>query len=186
MDIETDSSGNWTTLLSNGGSITSWSRRDIDLSQYADSTIRIRFRLTSNYSGQYQGWYIDQINIYTPDYKTLTIQISGSGTTTPSEGSTLIERRIPTPIMATPSADYRFKNWTIISENATISDINAVNAAVTITEDATIQANFIAGTVYPITSNESTYNFTTHYYEIQPSNGVRFIFTAPEAGSVIY
>ncbi len=102
------------------------------------------------------------------------------------EGSTLIERRIPTPIMATPSADYRFKNWTIISENATISDINAVNAAVTITEDATIQANFIAGTVYPITSNESTYNFTTHYYEIQPSNGVRFIFTAPEAGSVIY
>ncbi len=184
LEIEVNNSGTWTQLRSRiSGSSTYWKINNIDLSQYADSTVRIRFRLTTDGSITSYGWYIDQLNISTPEYKILTVQISGNGTTSPAAGITQVETGVSTSITATPNTGYRFKSWTLQSGNATISDTNSASTTVSITNNATIRANFIAGTVYPITSTAATYNFTTHYYDIQPSNGVRFSFTAQQAGN---
>jgi VWFA-related protein len=85
--------------------------------------------------------------------------------------------------LAIPSAGYRFKSWALQSGNATISDTNAASTTVFITEDVTIGASFIPGTVYPVNIAPDTFNFTTHYYEISPSSGVRLKFIAPFAGT---
>ena len=73
---------------------------------------------------------------------------------------------LPLPMAATVSIIGLF-----LSGEATISSLTSQSTFVTISSDATVQANFSKGTVYPITSSPSTYNFTTHHYEIQPSNG---------------
>jgi len=184
LEIEVNNSGTWTQLRSRiSGSSTYWKINNIDLSQYADSTVRIRFRLTTDGSITSYGWYIDQLNISTPEYKILTVQISGNGTTSPAAGITQVETGVSTSITATPSTGYRFNNWTIVGGTAMIASPSSQSTNVTLSTDATIRANFIAGTVYPITSTAATYNFTTHYYDIQPSNGVRFSFTAQQAGN---
>lgn len=183
LEIQVNNSSNWIQLFSSSATSTIWSQRTVDLSQYAGSDVRIRFRLATDGSVVRLGWYIDQIKIYTPEYRTLTMQSSGNGTTTPATGNTQIEAGIPTPITATPAAGYRFNNWTVQSGNATIATPTSQATNVTIASDATIQANFVAGTVYPIANSTTTYNFTTHYFDVQVANGVRFSFTAPAAGN---
>ena len=111
----------------------------------------------------------------------LTVTSDGNGSINPS--SVILNAAKSQPIIATPYGGYRFDNWTVLSGEATISSLTSQSTFVTISSDATVQANFSKGTVYPITSSPSTYNFTTHHYEIQPSNGVRFSFIAPQAGN---
>lgn len=50
-------------------------------------------------------------------------------------------------------------------------------------DDAAVAASYSKETIYSITSSPTTYNFTTHSYDTLPSNGVRFSFTAPQAGN---
>ena len=183
LEIQVNNSSNWIQLFSSSATSTIWSQRTVDLSQYAGSDVQIRFRLATDGSVVRLGWYIDQIKIYTPEYRTLTMQSSGNGTTSPATGNTQIEFGMATPITATPAAGYRFDNWTVQSGNATIASPTSQTTNVTITSDAVIQANFTAGTLYPITTTSATYNFTTHYFDVQVANGVRFSFTAPAAGN---
>jgi len=152
-----------------------------DLSSYKNSNIRLRFRLTSDGSGNYAGWYIDQIKIYSPPHKTLTVNKSGNGSTTPA-GTVNIEPSTPYSIIATPAGGNRFSSWTVESGSASFADPNSASTTVQITNDATIRANFIPGIIYPITTTTTKYNYTTNYYEISPTGGVRFKFIAPSAG----
>jgi hypothetical protein len=57
--------GDWQTVSNPiTGSSQAWSQSGVDLSAYADSTIRIAFYFTSNFDGTvYRGWYIDDIRI---------------------------------------------------------------------------------------------------------------------------
>lgn len=43
-----------------------WQLATVDLSAYADQAVLLRFRLTSSYSGQGEGWFIDDITIGSP------------------------------------------------------------------------------------------------------------------------
>jgi len=56
--------GDWQNILSeiNGWS-TVWSQVCLDLSEYAGSNIRIAFYMTSTYSANDNGWYIDDVEI---------------------------------------------------------------------------------------------------------------------------
>ncbi|NLW31353.1 MAG: VWA domain-containing protein [Fibrobacter sp.] len=183
LEIEKDNSGTWTSLrTSANGQNTTWNSRSYDISTYRNSSIKIRFRLTSDGSVVRQGWYIDNVLVFTPETKTLDVTNDGNGTTTPS-GSTSIETNSPYSILASPNTGYRFDKWTVESGNATINDTLAYSTNVSITNDAVIKANFKPCTVYTITSTATRYNYTTHYYQNNPSSGVRFKFTAPAAGA---
>ena len=183
LEIEKDNSGTWTSLrTSANGQNTTWNSRSYDISTYRNSSIKIRFRLTSDGSVVRQGWYIDNVLVFTPEIKTLDVTNDGNGTTTPS-GSTSIETNSPYSISASPDTGYRFDKWTVESGNATINDTLAYSTNVSITNDAVIKANFKPCTVYTITSTATQYNYTTHYYQNNPTSGVRFKFTAPAAGA---
>ena len=46
-----------------------WSQVQFDLSDYKTSTVLLRFRLNSNNGGEYDGWYIDNVEIKELDTK---------------------------------------------------------------------------------------------------------------------
>jgi VWFA-related protein len=183
LEVEQNGSGIWNQLLSSSSSTSAWSVRQFDLSTYRNSTIRLRFTLTSDGSVVYPGWYVDDIRIYHPITSMLTVAATTGGTTSPT-GSVAIETNTPQSIVATPATGYRFDNWTVTSGSATIASSTSYSTTVSITSNAAIRANFSAGTIYPITSSDATYNYTTHYYTgTTPGNGVAFSFTAPATGS---
>ncbi len=61
LDISTDGGGSWTTLASYSGHDATWRNEAFDLSGYAGDTVVIRWRLTSDGSINYPGWYIDDV-----------------------------------------------------------------------------------------------------------------------------
>ncbi|MCX8173684.1 MAG: M14 family zinc carboxypeptidase [Thermoplasmata archaeon] len=62
VEVSTDGS-TWQTLAKYTGNLTSWTMASFDLSGYAGLSIKLRFRLYSDYSVNYDGWYIDDISI---------------------------------------------------------------------------------------------------------------------------
>jgi hypothetical protein len=131
----------------------------------------------------YSSSYTNNFNIRYTTMPTLSVTNDGHETTSPS-GSIAVSAGVARSISATPSSGYRFCDWSVTSGSATIEDATAYSTNVTITDDATIQANFITGVVYSISNTDESYNFTTHYYNgTSPDAGVAFRFTAPSAGS---
>jgi carboxypeptidase T len=57
------------------GTQTTWVEEQMDLSPFANRTIKLRFRLTSDGSVQGDGWYVDDIRVlaYTPNYDTALV-----------------------------------------------------------------------------------------------------------------
>jgi hypothetical protein len=76
---------------------------------------------------------------------TLTVTSGGNGTTNPS-GATLVTKSAATAISATANTGYSFDIWTVTSGAATFENANSANTKVTITEPATIRANFTVAT----------------------------------------
>jgi carboxypeptidase T len=90
VEVSTNNGSNWRSLqglythLGSGdgtqtatdwgldGTQTTWLQEQMDLSAYANRTIKLRFRLTSDGSVQGDGWYVDDIRIlaYSPNYDT--------------------------------------------------------------------------------------------------------------------
>lgn len=77
-----------------------------------------------------------------PRVYTLTIQVSGSGTTNPAPGNTQVTENTDFPITATPGNRYHFVNWTVITGSATVANPSQASTTVRIASAATIQANF--------------------------------------------
>ena len=63
VEISTDNGATWTILRTYTGSGTTWTQENIDISAYTGPNVRIRFRLTSDYSLIYAGLYIDDVVI---------------------------------------------------------------------------------------------------------------------------
>lgn len=66
VEVSTDGGQTWTELArytspGTGGSPVGWEQPTISLDAYAGRVIRLRFRLTSDGSVQYPGWYIDDV-----------------------------------------------------------------------------------------------------------------------------
>ena len=66
VEVSTDGGQTWTELArytspGAGGSPVGWEQPTISLDAYAGRVIRLRFRLTSDSSVQYAGWYIDDV-----------------------------------------------------------------------------------------------------------------------------
>lgn len=79
---------------------------------------------------------------FTPITYTLNINNDGHGTTSPT-GNVVVNHGVSTAISATPSAGYQFLNWSVISGNATIANVNSASSSVILSSgDASVRANF--------------------------------------------
>lgn len=58
--------GPWTTVTQYHGTLASWTQATVDLSAYAGQDLALRFRLTTDVSLTYDGWYIDDVEIVGP------------------------------------------------------------------------------------------------------------------------
>jgi bacillopeptidase F (M6 metalloprotease family)/subtilisin family serine protease len=68
VEITTDGGAHWTELArytapASGGRPVGWETPMIDLTPYAGNTVQIRFRLQSDSSVNYPGWYLDDVTV---------------------------------------------------------------------------------------------------------------------------
>jgi len=73
-------------------------------------------------------------------YYTLTIWVTGGGSTDPADGEHMYPEGTLVPITAIPAAGYEFVNWT--RDVNTIADVNAATTTITMDGNYSIQANF--------------------------------------------
>ncbi len=183
LEIEQNASGVWNQLFSTGSSNTVWTQEKYSLSTYRNSSIRLRFTLTSDVSVVNPGWYVDNIKIYHPVQCSLTVNAGTGGTSVPT-GLIPVDTGIAQTITATPTLGYRFANWTITSGSPTIANSSNYSTTATLHSNATVQANFTPGQINTISGSDVSYNFTTNYYTgVDPSGGVAFSFTPSTSGS---
>ncbi len=88
---------------------------------------------------------------------TLTIGVSGNGTTDPPAGEYIYAEGTVVAITATPDEGWQFDSWT-----GEVANPNAASTTVTMDKNKTVTANFSQGEdiTAPIISNISTFNIT--------------------------
>ena len=95
-----------------------------------------------------------------------------------------------TKIYAVPDTDYVFDHWEVSSGTCSIRDTKKETTLVyDVKTDCKVNAVFVPGTIYTITSTPTQYNFTENTYAKKISSGhsgVRFTFTAPSDGSYTF
>lgn len=78
-------------------------------------------------------------------YYTLTLVVSGNGSTSPSVGQHTYAGGTVVPITAFPADGYRFVIWT--GSVGTVANVIAATTTITVNADYSIKANFEGGTV---------------------------------------
>ncbi len=63
VEVSTDNGSTWSIINTITGEEPNWNIERIDLTAYVGYTIGLRFRLTTNSSVVYDGWYIDDVSI---------------------------------------------------------------------------------------------------------------------------
>ena len=64
VEVTKDSGATWQTVFEKFGDVTSWTRKSIQLdASYAVSDFQFRFYFKSDGSGQYAGWFIDDVAV---------------------------------------------------------------------------------------------------------------------------
>ena len=66
IELSTDGGTNWSQLTSFNGQSAGWILYSTTLNYPTGTEIKLRFRLETDYSVTYEGWYVDDIRIYDP------------------------------------------------------------------------------------------------------------------------
>ena len=84
-------------------------------------------------------------------FYTLTVGVTGSGTTIPTAGSHTYGAGSVISIVATPAAGYHFVRWS--GDTGTVANVNAASTTITMSDDYSVIANFreTAVTYYTLT-----------------------------------
>ena len=86
-------------------------------------------------------------------------------------------------ITATDNLGSKFSHWEKISGNCTIIDSTTRFTNVVVNSECHVRATFVPGVIYSVTTKEKDYVMAKNYYSRNPSEGVRFMFVAPNDGS---
>ena len=87
---------------------------------------------------------------------------------------------------ANTGSGQRFDHWAKASGKCTILDSTDRFTRVILKGDCKVRAYFRDGIIYPVTDKPAAYTAAEHYYEVQPSSGVRFKFVAPSTGTFVF
>ncbi len=98
-----------------------------------------------------------------------SIEIDAFGTSGPEP----VQHGTPVAITATSGTDYDFDRWTVVTGTAVIDDATAAQTSVTLTADATVQANFVDenAAAAPTVSGPSLTNDNTPTWTWTPGGG---------------
>ena len=89
-------------------------------------------------------------------------------------------------INAYANSGQRFDHWAVASGKCSILDSTDRFTSVVLKGDCKVKAYFRDGIIYSVTDKPTAYSTAKHYYEIDPTNGVRFKFVAPSAGTYVF
>jgi hypothetical protein len=64
IEISTDGGGTWNSLSTFNGTSGNWVQYSTSLDYPVGTLVNIRFRLYTDYSVTYEGWYVDEIRVY--------------------------------------------------------------------------------------------------------------------------
>ena len=76
VKISTNGGVSWTELSSRSGS-SDWRQTTVDISSYADQTVKLGFHFTSDGSSAYSGWYVNNIQIILEEPEALEATLVG-------------------------------------------------------------------------------------------------------------
>jgi subtilisin family serine protease len=90
VEISIDNGSTWTQIKSFTGTISSWSKETIDLASYVGKNVRIRFKVITDSSVNYNGWNIDDITVLGSGTASGWLKLSSTGGTIQPNSSTTI------------------------------------------------------------------------------------------------
>ena len=81
VEVSNDNGTTWNTVASYDGTLSTWTYVSLDISQYTNSSsqVKIRFRLNSDQSLNYDGWYVDDIKLLA--YQQTPLSVGNEGET---------------------------------------------------------------------------------------------------------
>jgi PKD repeat protein len=117
-----------------------------------------------------------------PAMATLTMTVTGQGTTTPPVGDTLVAQGEDVSISATPATGYEFVSWSVTAGSVTIANPTQSSTTVQLSGDATINAGF-ALTEYTLTVTSGPNGTTSPSGAVPAQHGVPIAVAAtPDSG----
>jgi hypothetical protein len=112
VEVSNDGGTNWQRVASYHGTLSTWTQQTFDISPYANGSanMKVRFRLTSDGSLQYDGWYVDDVVI--TKYCVGTPLAVGNNNTIPERFS--LEQNYPNPFNPVTQINYALATESIV------------------------------------------------------------------------
>jgi carboxypeptidase T len=103
VEVSNDNGTNWSEIKSYSGNMQTWAYQSFDITSYCNGSanVKVRFRLTSNGSQEYDGWYVDDIKIV--GYQSQSVGI-GNWNVTPNKYE--LEQNYPNPFNPSTQINY--------------------------------------------------------------------------------
>ncbi|HEY3249713.1 MAG TPA: M14 family zinc carboxypeptidase [Ignavibacteria bacterium] len=126
VEVSSDNGTSWQTVTQYSGTLSTWTQQTFDISNYTNSSgqVKVRFRLTSDASLVYDGWYVDDVVITTYCVGT-PLGISGNNNI-PDRFS--LEQNYPNPFNPKTQIKYALAN--AVDVKITVFDILGKEVAV--------------------------------------------------------
>jgi carboxypeptidase T len=103
LDISSNNGTSWTTLLANNGvDSATWKLQSFNITPYASANMLVRFRVVCDAGVNWDGWYVDNINV--TGYNPVPTGVVNNGNVTPNKFE--LEQNYPNPFNPTTQINY--------------------------------------------------------------------------------
>ncbi|MCI0449555.1 MAG: T9SS type A sorting domain-containing protein [Chlorobi bacterium] len=129
VEVSSNNGSNWSTVAQYDGTLSTWTEQVFDITQYANGStqMKIRFRLQTDPSLTFDGWYVDDIKV--TNYCGTLVGISGNSQL---PGTFALAQNFPNPFNPGTVIKYQLPKESLVK--ITIYDVLGKNVATLINE----------------------------------------------------